>query len=1065
MSRSDCDREGSDVQALVKTGFQRLTHCRYLLLGIDDAAHAADWLKELMSQGLIKCVNNVGTKGPPESRQDVSEAVQLAFSYQGLRKLELDEDPKFPFPTAFAGAMASQERASLLGDRDRAAWRWGDVGLDAAQPDATEAHVLVAHFRNAPFDYSVPGPLNPDREHLKARGLRMVHVVETCPYYTKEKVEPFGFRDGISQPMIAEFLSKEEKEKGENGPDVVNAGEFLLGHVNVYGEETYCPDAVGFRKFAGDDKRAFARNGTYLAVRQIRQDLVRLREFERKLGGSTVDRMMGRRKDGTPILACPAEHEPGAVNDFLFRLDDLEGFHCPRGSHIRRGNPRDALGWDHDSGVFASKLHRLLRRGRAYRESAMCQGARASCDEVAMQHDCGAGLFFVALNADLERQFEFVQSRWIASSTFADLAGESDPFLGQTERPFSAAGYEPVGRRLPSLPDLTQVVGGGYFFMPGLTALQYLIHRARGSRDHRTPQAAEEWFARTEVRHRPEPPAGEFEIALSLAGTVGTGAFTAGVIDFLVEALDQWEAARESADCPSHRVRLRVLTGSSGGGACAATLARALAHRFPPQSLTHAPDPPDKVARNPLYRLWVLGFDIEGLCAISNEAEPRLRSILHPGPDADPFPGDLPRSHSRPWISEPLTILLTLTNLSGVPYRFASEGNSHLGQGLVRHEDYVRIEYYYRPSSPGGVTWPDALRVDAHSTAPASPDQCGPVGLSLDGAWAFVKATTAFPVVFPTVELQRPAWHYLYQPLIVATANATGLSLDLKVLAPDWATRQQDPIGTWSFSAADGGALNNAPVELARRELAGMVGHNAREPTRARRAVILVDPLIGVDSGKPPPVSSIETSAAKTAIAFLGHARLSTRDIVLASDPVTRSRFLMTAVRSVDGKRVEGDAALAGGALAAFGGFLDTRYRHHDFMLGRRNCQRFLERHLTLAASNPSFDHSSRGDEELPLIPLLGTARRQQLEPDWPEEQFDPASSGAAARSVRSAIRKRTAYLYGMVLPGLIVRWTIALLLLLPRRLSTWVVSVAGTRFAVNQIKQELRAHGLIRRA
>ncbi|HQR20011.1 MAG TPA: patatin-like phospholipase family protein [Burkholderiaceae bacterium] len=1070
MNRFNRDQEGGDVQALLGTGFKWLTHCRYLLLGIDDVRRAAAWLDDLKTRGLIKCLNDVGTSdGSPEGRRGVSEAVQLAFSFQGLCRLGLDEHPDYPFPTAFAGAMASPERARLLGDRDRRAWRWGDIRLDAAQRDETEVHILVAHFHDAPFVDWDPGPLNPDRQRLAAHGLRVVQIVDTCPYYIGAGVEPFGFRDGLSQPRIAEFDSKPG-----DGPDVVSAGEFLLGHVNVYGEDAYCPDASGFKRFADNDETAFARNGTYLAVRQIRQDLARLRELEAELGRragrakpTPVERMMGRHKDGRPILACPTEHATSDLNDFLFRLDDLEGFHCPRGSHIRRGNPRDALGWDHESGVFASKLHRLLRRGRAYRESAPCQRANAPCVEVAVQNDCGAGLFFVALNADLERQFEFVQSRWIASPTFADLAGESDPIIGETERPFSAAGYEPIGSRLPSLPELTRVIGGGYFFMPGLKALDYLILRATGSggSDRRTLQGAEEWFAQPEVRNRPEPPAGTFEIALTLAGTVAAGAYTAGVIDFLIEALDQWDAERTSSACPAHRVQLRALAGSSGGGACAATLARAVAHRFAPQSLTSAADPPDEMSRNPLYRLWVLGFDLDGLCATPSDVEPRLRSLLHPGPDTDPFPRDLPRSDPRPWVNEPLTVLLALTNLMGVPYRFGTEGNSRLGQGFVRHEDYVRIEYYYHSSPSPDTAWPDAFRIELHSAAAMDPGQCVSAGVSFDGAWDFVRATSAFPVAFPAVELRRPAWHYLYQPIIVANSSSAGLSVDLKVVPPDWGARQQDPLGIWSLSAADGGALNDVPVELARRELSGFVGHDARAPTLARRAVILIDPRVDARTGQPRPVDSIAASATSTVSALLDHARFSTREIVLASDPGTRSRFLLTAVRNVDGRRAEGDLALAGGALGSFGGLLSLRYRHHDFMLGRRNCQRFLERHLTLAASNPSFGSSAVGEEEVPLIPLLGTARRQQPEPQWPAGQFDPASSDGDGRRARASLRRRTAYVLALVLPGLVARWTIALLLLLPRRLSAWLVSVAATRWAVSHIAQRLRAHGLGRQA
>src|SRR5271154_2388650 len=88
-----------------------------------------------------------------------------------------------------------------------------------------------------------------------------------------------------------------------------------------------------------------------------------------------------------------------------------------------------------------------------------------------------------------------------------------------------------------------------------------------------------------------------FEIALVLGGTVSAGTYTAGVIDFLIEALDQWLLARPAEDkssppvrkVPRHRVILRVITGASGGGIIAALAARALSFSFPPASFA-APD-------------------------------------------------------------------------------------------------------------------------------------------------------------------------------------------------------------------------------------------------------------------------------------------------------------------------------------------------------------------------------------------------------------------------------------------------------------------------------------------
>ena len=47
---------------------------------------------------------------------------------------------------------------------------------------------------------------------------------------------------------------------------------------------------------------------------------------------------------------------------------------------------------------------------------------------------------------------------------------------------------------------------------------------------------------------------GVFELGLVLAGAVSAGAYTAGVLDFLMEAMDAWERAKEEGDAlaPPH---------------------------------------------------------------------------------------------------------------------------------------------------------------------------------------------------------------------------------------------------------------------------------------------------------------------------------------------------------------------------------------------------------------------------------------------------------------------------------------------------------------------------------
>ena len=464
-SHFNLKRDGIDVQAIVRSGFGRATHCRFLLLRIQDQVQVRSWIAQLIESGLIKTVAD-------ENAHEIDEAVVLAFSYAGLRALGLTDLADFPFPTPFRTGMADPTRMPLLGDQSRA-WNWGDTA--AGQFD--EVHVLAAHYQPHAFEDAAAllDLTKPD-----AQGVSIVREIQTCPYYIRAGREPFGFKDGMGQPIVAELMeSKSVKRRRERGgasfeDDVVPAGEFVLGHANSYGERSYCADVVGWQGFAGRSGARFTRNGSYLAVRQIAQHVAEFKQFAL----AEREKMIGRTEDGEPLVTAPGSLPDPTKhpNDFRYRLADYDGFQCPRGAHIRRANPRDALGWDVPSGVAASKLHRLIRRGRAYTESSTCD---ASCESADASAGCGNGLFFIALNADLDRQFEFVQQRWFANSKFADLWDEADPALGYGgRRSFSMPGCLPVGRRLNNLPQFTTVKGGGYFFLPGLSALRFISEPA-----------------------------------------------------------------------------------------------------------------------------------------------------------------------------------------------------------------------------------------------------------------------------------------------------------------------------------------------------------------------------------------------------------------------------------------------------------------------------------------------------------------------------------------------------------------------------------------------------------
>lgn len=54
-----------------------------------------------------------------------------------------------------------------------------------------------------------------------------------------------------------------------------------------------------------------------------------------------------------------------------------------------------------------------------------------------------------------------------------------------------------------------------------------------------------------------------FELGICMAGAVSAGAYTAGVMDYLIEALETWEQKRNESDVPTHKVIIKAIGGAS----------------------------------------------------------------------------------------------------------------------------------------------------------------------------------------------------------------------------------------------------------------------------------------------------------------------------------------------------------------------------------------------------------------------------------------------------------------------------------------------------------------------
>jgi hypothetical protein len=198
--------------------------------------------------------------------------------------------------------------------------------------------------------------------------------------------------------------------------------------------------------------------------------------------------------------------------------------------------------------------------------------------------------------------------------------------------------------------------------------------------------------------------------------------------------------------------------------------------------------------------------------------------------------------------------------------------------------------------------------------------------------------------------------------------------------------------------------MNNEPLDLVRRVLAGHGASSPRPSLEAGRALLLVDPF--VNPGKPGPDAArgLVGSILPLFVALVQNSRFKPEDLAMAADPAIGSRFLLAPSRGPDW---EAEGAIAAGHLGGFLGFFAQAYREHDYFLGRRNAQNFLRRVFVLPEENPLFDDPRwTGDDKkhwgverpgatgrhLPIVPLCGGLKeREERLPDWPAGRFAAA--------------------------------------------------------------------------
>lgn len=490
------DLDFDDVQGLVRFAFGKMHRAYFYLVRIKDVSAARAWL-------LNAHITTARELNPPPST-----ALQVAFTVDGLKALGVPSEAIAGFAPEFLSGMAGDEsRSRRLGDLGKNApsgWRWG-------HPD-NSPHLAV-------MMYGKEGAMDECEAEFKGSSWDTAfEVLQRLETSHLGDVEPFGFVDGISQPVVD--WKGERKIHGDQlqYSNVVSLGEFLLGYSNEYNEYTDRPllDASSHRAsellpaLDQPQKKDLGRNGTYLVMRQLEQDVRGFWQFVDKAAEADPEKrrriaeaMVGRAIDGAPLVPVQLQTIPGisddekdrAYNQFTYSSDP-NGDRCPFGAHIRRSNPRNAdfpnpvkgmishllqtFGFGRknirDDLMSPTRFHRLLRRGREYGDRLTPEDALQDKPDPSVH-----GLHFICINSNIARQFEFVQGAWLMSTKFNGLSEESDPLMGNREpvrgcpdpNLFSIPNGNGLSERCAGLPQFVTVRGGAYFFLPSLRALKY----------------------------------------------------------------------------------------------------------------------------------------------------------------------------------------------------------------------------------------------------------------------------------------------------------------------------------------------------------------------------------------------------------------------------------------------------------------------------------------------------------------------------------------------------------------------------------------------------------------
>jgi Dyp-type peroxidase family len=430
-----------DIQGDVLPGFRssrdRFYAQHFLLLEVIDAGRARAELRNVIPR-----VTTAASVARPPGEATIPTSTNLAFTYEGLSRLAPGANLGRAFATheAFRAGLAERSSSGVLVDGEPAPLAL--LGAPAGWTVPSEkAKVHVVVNLGARSKTALRRHVREARQWFGA-GCTIVFE-QPGAVIDRRQVEPFGFADGLSQPLIAGY--HQPPAAGDGAGYVVPllpAERFLVGGRDPITANGSFMVWVRFLQ----DRAAFDAHCAAAAAHLRRYG------YRQATAAGAAALEVGRWPDGTPLTRRPIASrsrvtDPSETFDYV---QDYYGRGCPRHAHVRKMNPRTNEGGE----------HAILRRGIPFRERGK------------------EGLVFVCYQAAIERQYEWLQAYWANVNYEPESNASPDTMISQKARtgctvevPLPEGGSVPLKIRN----DWIQPTGGFYAFVPSIPGLRHVL--------------------------------------------------------------------------------------------------------------------------------------------------------------------------------------------------------------------------------------------------------------------------------------------------------------------------------------------------------------------------------------------------------------------------------------------------------------------------------------------------------------------------------------------------------------------------------------------------------------